>query len=314
MRGQNSFLEITRSLRLYVPQLPIPLAQQFIRDRYRRMLSARDWSGTRREAEFLLSGMKSDGSVDVIRNDVSVIGNGTTFDADDVGRQFKCGTGSPIYTVTAVDVGAQELTLDRVYGVTTAVAQSYYIIDAYLTPPDDFMRFTTIVDPLQGWQLRHWVTQQELNAMDPQRTFFGNPYLLADKFFNNATAGSSEPKPMYEAWPYNSGTRTLYYNYIIRVPDLIQDADVPVWPINTDVLVSGALADVARWPGTPDVPNLYYSRPEYWKSYEMDYNDKMITLERQDEDVYSTMLQQWPYSQFNQVAPMSANWIMSHAI
>lgn len=315
MRGQNTFLDITRNLRLYVPQLPIPLAQQFIRDRYRRTLAQRDWSGTRREGEFLLSAMKSDGTVAVTRSSATVTGTSTTFASTDVGRQFKVGVGSPVYTITAVDAGAQTLTLDRVWGAASASSQTYYIIDAYLTPPDHFMRFTTIVDPLQGWTLRHWVTQDELNAMDPQRTFFGQPYLLADKFFNNATAGATDPKPMYEAWPYNQGTRVLYYNYIIRVPDLINDTDVPIWPINTDVLVSGALADVARWPGTPDQPNMYYSRPDYWKSYEIDFQDKLITLERQDEDVYMTMLQQWPYSQFtNRIAPVSASWIQSHAL
>lgn len=314
MNGQNSFLDITRNLRLYVPQLPIPLAQQFIRDRYRRILQARDWSATRREAEFLLADMKNAGTVDVVRNSVTVEGNSTAFTSTDVGRQFKVGMGSPVYTITAVDVGAQTLTLDRVYGVTTAVAQQYWIIDAYLTPPDDFLRFTCIVDPLQGWALRWWVTQQELNAMDPQRTFFGQPYLLADKFFNNATAGSSQPKPMYEAWPYNQNSRTLYYNYTIEVPDLINDTDIPIWPVNTDVLVSGALSDVARWPGTKDQPNMYYQRPDYWKSYEMDFQDKMITLERRDEELYMNMLMQWPYSGYLNVTPMSASFIQSHAI
>ena len=310
----NTLLEMSRSLRLYIPDLPITLAEQFIRDRYRRILEARDWSGLRREAEFHLDNQKNDGTVDVTRNDDEVIGNGTTFAATDVGRQFKVGQGSPIYTITAVDVGLQVLTLDRTFGPATATDQTYFIVDAYVTPPSDFLRFLTIVDPLQGWRLRHWITSMEMATIDPQRVNFGNPYILADRMYNVETAGASMPVPQYEAWPYNTTARTLYYTYKRRGADLIQATDIPIWPIRSDAIVSGALADAARWPGTTANPNPYFKSPQFWKTYDDDYRDKMIEIERVDEDIYSTMLIQWPYSQVTTWAPLSAQWIQQHAL
>lgn len=302
----NSFLETTNSLRLYVPQLPITLAQQFIRDRYRRILERRDWSALRKEAEFVLNDAKTAGTVAIVRGATTVTGTGTAFAAGDVGRQFKSGNGSPIYTIATVNAGAQTLTIDRNFGGATVTAASYFILDAYLTVPSDFLRFVAVVDPLQGWRLRHWITSEELMTMDPQRTFMGQPYILADRMYSSGI-------PQYEAWPYNTTARTLYYTYMSRALDLIQDADIPIWPLRSDVIVAGALADVARWPGTPDKPNPYFANPNYWKSYEGTFEDQMIDLERRDEEVYMTMLQQYPYNQGG-LAPMSASYIQSHAI
>ncbi len=307
--GQDTFLEITRALRLYVPELPITLAEQFIRDRYRRILERRDWSATRREAEFHLNAMKTAGTVAFTRDTTTITGTNTAFASTDVGRQFKAGQGSPVYTITAVDVGLQTLTLDRAIGVITATAAGYFIIDAYVTPPEDFLQFLVVANPIQGWRLRFWITSEELSIMDPQRTFMGQPYILADRMFSSAGLGL----PQFEAWPYASTDQILYYIYLTRPADLIQAADTPIWPIRSDAIVSGALADVARWPGTRETPNPYFSRPDYWRAYEMEYEDKMIEIERRDENVYMTMLQTHPYGNLP-FAPLSASFIQSHAV
>ncbi len=307
--GQDSFLQITRALRLYVPELPITLAEQFIRDRYRRILERRDWSATRREAEFLLSASKTDGSVSFVRGTFIISGNGTTFDLNDIGRQFKAGQGSPVYTILDVDVPGQLLTLNMPVGITTSINAGYWILDAFVTPPADFLQFIVAANPIQGWRLRHWVTSEELTVMDPQRTFMGQPYVLADRMFSNGGLGL----PQYEAWPYATTQQTIYYMYLTRPADLIQATDVPIWPIRTDAIVAGALADVSRWPGTRETPNPYFTRPEYWKAYEMEYEDKMIEIERRDESIFMTMLQSYPYNNLP-FAPLSAAYIQSHAV
>lgn len=297
---------MSRSLRLYVPQLPVTLAEQFIRDRYRRILERKNWSALRAESEFLLDDLKDDGTVSVTRSSTSVVGTSTAFTATDVGRQFKTGSSS-VYTITGVNTGTQTLTLDRAYGDPTDADATYKVFDGYVVAPTDFLEFIDIVDRNPGWKLRYNVSMAELNAADPQRVNFGQPYLLADYQFDTDTG-----LPRYEVWPYTSSARTLYFTYYKRAGDLVEDDDTPIWPIRSDAIVSGALADVARWPGTADQPNLYFSRPEMWKAYEAEYEDKMIELERRDEDIYTTWLQQYPYADF-QYAP-SAAWIQSHVI
>lgn len=297
-----------------MPQLPITLAEQFIRDRYRKILERRNWSGLRREGQFILNAMKSDGTVAFTRNTTTITGTGTTFASTDVGRQFKAGTGSPVYTVTAVNTGAQTLTLNMPIGVATATAATYWLFDGYVTPPSDFLEFVVVADPVQGWRLRHWITSGELMAMDPQRTFTGQPYLLADRMYDVATAATANARrPQYEAWPYTTAARTLYYQYIVRGADLVSATDEPIYPIRSDVIVKGALADVARWPGTVDRPNPYFTRPEYWKAYDAEFEDMMVEVERRDEAVYMTQLEMYPMLNYS-LAPLSASFLQSHAL
>lgn len=312
----QNLLEMSRQLRLYVPQLPITLAEQFIRDRYRRILRRRDWSGLRREAQFLLRDAKQDGTVDVLFGDDVVVGNGTTFDADDVGRQFKVGSGSPVYTITAVDVGAQELTLNMEVGIADAAGANYWIMDAYVTPPANFKRFLVITNPLYGWRLNHWATQGELDLTDPQRTFTGQPYVLADRMYTVATeANANDYRPQYEAWPYATSQQTLYYMYLIDGADLISGTDQPIYPIPSDAIVAGALADLAMWPGTLQHPNPYFQSTRQSAYYEAKYEDMMIEVERQDEEVFLSMLEMYPQFGFP-LSPFtfSASFLQSHAI
>lgn len=299
----NTFLEMTRSLRLYVPQLPITLAEQFIRDTYRQILERRDWSALRREGEFQLNVMKTAGTVAVTRGATTVTGTSTSFASTDTGRQIKIGQDAPLYTVTYVS--STSLTLDRAYGGDTVTASTYKVFDGYVSAPTDFLRFLYVIDPENGFRLRHWITQDELNAMDPQRLNFGEPYLVVDRMFNTA----STPMPQYELWPYASAAKTLYYVYIKRAADLVSDTDIPIWPLRSDVIVQGALAEVAKWPGTIKEPNPYFSRPDLWKAYKAEFEDRMIELERKDMEVYMTGLQ---YPSYDSYAPMSASWHQTH--
>lgn len=300
---------MTRSLLLYVPQLPIPLAEQFIRDRYRRILERKDWAGQRAEAEFLLNNQKIDGTVALTRGVNTVTGTATSFAATDVGRQFKAGGDSPIYTV-ATWASTTSITLDRVYGGATTTSTTYRIFDGYVTVPSDFLRFVSVVDNEAGFRLRHWITADEIASVDPQRTNFGQPYCLADRMFVNV---AGIPTPQYEVWPYSTNARNLYYVYLKRPVDLINDSDTPLWPIRSDAIVAGALADAARWPGTPTEINPYYRRPELWISYEKEYEDKMIELERRDEDLTLTWLSSNDWASYP-FYPWSAGFIQSHSI
>lgn len=305
--ASDTFLEMTRSLRLYVPALPITLAQQIIRDRYRRILRRRSWSAFRGQGQFLLGGQKVDGTVSVTFNSTSVVGTGTSFASSDVGRQFKAGTGSPVYTITAV-ADTTHLTLDEVFGSTTNATATYTIFDGYVTAPSDFLSFITVRDPLLAWRLRFWISQAELDAWDPQRTFFGNPYVLADLQY---TSGAQTP--MFEAWPYNASQRVLYYHYNKQGADLVNDTDTPAYPIPSDAIVRGALSEVSMWPGTKDNPNPYFGRTDASKYYSGESEYSLIDAERRDEDIYLTWLSgqdwaAWPFT------PLSASFIQAHAI
>lgn len=302
----DTFDAMARSLRLFVPQLPYTLARQIIRDRYRRILERRTWSGLRGEGEFILNVQKVAGTVAVTRSSLTVTGTGAGFASTDVGRQFKLGAGSAIYTIATVNVGGQTLTLDRVYSGDNATAQAYTIFDGYITAPADFKSFIAVIDHTMGWRLRTWITQDELNAWDPQRTFFGQPYVVADRRYNAGV-------PSFEAWPYTTTNRALHYLYFQLGSDLAQDDDVPIYPIRSDAIVSGAMADVCRWPGTAQQPNLLFGKMDIYRSYELECEDKLVEIERADENVYLTWLATTDFASLPYAPLLSTNYAFSHA-
>lgn len=301
----NTYLEMSRSLRLYCPALDIFLAQQFVRDAYRQILNRRPWGGLRAENQIQFNDQKIAGTVAVTNGSPTVVGTGTAFASTDVGRQFKAGVGCPIYTISTV--AGQTLTLDANVGIATGTALSYTVFDGYVTMPTDFKKLIVAVDPQTGYKLRHWVTQDQLLRWDPQRNFFGLPYALVDRRFNSSGV------VQYEAWPYSTAQRVVSYYYTKDGADLVNDSDIPIWPIRSDVIVSRALADLVRWPGTVDNPNLMFNQEYLRRSYMAEFEDKMVDLERQDEEIYMTWLADtewygWPW------APLSANFLQSHSV
>lgn len=303
----DSFESMYRALLMWVPDLPPFLAQQFIRDRYRQAAERRPWSALRKEGEFLINTAKSTGTVAVTRNSTSVVGSGTAFASTDVGRQFQAGLRAPTYTITAVDVGAQTLTLDRVFGGDSNAAATYRIMDLYLTVPTDFQRFMHVLDPKMNWRIRHGMGQDELASWDPARTMAGTPWAIVDARFNSAG------RPQYEVWPASLSERNYPYYYVARAGDLINDDDTPFYPLRGDILVKGALVDLCRWPGTPAKPNPMFSKAvELSRQFQQEWEDQLVEMERQDEDMYLTWLSNNPWSTWP-LAPMDAAYMQSHA-
>jgi hypothetical protein len=105
-----------------------------------------------------------------------------------VGRQFRIGSNTPIYTIQSVD-SATQLTLDQNWGAATAAAQSYEIYLAYVTPPSDFDHFEAVWDPAHNWRLHLHRQQKELNIWDAQRTNSGDVYMVAHADYSTSRAG-----------------------------------------------------------------------------------------------------------------------------
>lgn len=300
-----------RSLRLWAPDLPIFLAKQLIRDRYRRVCERRPWGALRTEAEFILDVAKTDGTVTLTRGSATVTGSGTNFLAGDVGRQFQAGNRAPVYTITGV-ASTTSMTLDRVFGNTDdGAGLSYRILDAYVTCPADFKYFMVVMDPVQNWRLRHFVTQDDIMRLDPARTTAGTPWALVDR--RHSTLSATDGQAQYEMWPYSTSERNYPYYYVRQASDLSLDSDIPEIPVRGDVLVRGALADVCRYPGSVERPNpMYDPRGTMAKAWEAEFQDQVAELERQDENTYMTWLSNhdwalWPY------APLDAAYQQNHA-
>ena len=257
------------------------LAQRMINDRYQRVMEWKPWAALRATSQFLIPDAYTTGTVAVVYGSNQVTGTNTVWTSAMVGLQFKANGQAPILTITAVDVGGQVLTVDAVWGLTSASAATYMILKNYVTVPTDFKRFVVVADPLRQWRLRFNIKSSELNLFDPGRTNVGDPWVLADLSYD--TSGV----PQYELWPGPQTKRVYPYVYIKEAAALVQDTDRPIYPFRGEELVLGALADLCQWPGTADAPNpLFRASATNLPMFEARFMSAMNNIERQDEEIY----------------------------
>jgi hypothetical protein len=302
----DTFAQMTRQLQLWVPELPPFLAQRFVRDRYRRLADLRPWGALRAEGEFLPNAATTAGTATMTRGSPLVVGIETGWTSAEVGRQFQANSRAPIYTILSVE-GPLALTLDRPFGGDSGTGL-YRILDAYVTVPSDFRSFMVVLDPRRSWRLQHWVTQQELALLDPGRSSAGTPWALVDRRFSSTTR-----RPQYELWPYCTIASNYPFYYIKQVADLAADDDEPFYPLTGAEIVRGALADLARWPGTAATPNPMFEHAlELARSFEAEARDMLENLERQDEETFMTWLTTVDWASWPS-APIDAAFMQNHA-
>lgn len=264
------------------------LAQSWINYAFRDLLEKRKWSWSIKQSQFIFPNQVTAGTVTVTNNSNAVVGVGTAFTSAMIGYQFRINTLTPIYTIAAVG-SATTLTLDQVWGAATKAAASYQIYIAYQIPPTDFHAFTTIFDPNFSYQLWSSVGQSVLNSYDAQRSGQGVPYVVADYDYTNVAFGGaalSPAVPRFEVWPQQTSAYVLPFMYESRFPDLNDaNGEVPRF-IPGNVLLEGAMAQAARWPGPSAEARNSYFNLQLAQMHQAIYDKQVRELERQDDEVY----------------------------
>lgn len=252
----DSFDAIVRKVQLRCPSAGVFLSRQWVDDAFRDLCRQREWSFLQKRGQFRFNDAYETGTVTVTFGSATVTGSGTTFTAAMVGRQFRTGVGSPIYTISAY-VSATEITLDQVWAGETASAQSYKIYNAYVTVPSDFRDFVSVIDPNYAWKLWPNVQQAVLDAADPQRANAGQPYILSPTSPDTTT---TPPTIRMEVWPHVQQQYFLTFSYTTRVTDLSDAGASLPRGVDGDVLLEMALEQAAMWPGaSTEQPNPYFN-------------------------------------------------------
>jgi hypothetical protein len=264
------------------------------------------------QGEFIINAATT-GTCNVTRSIATVSGGTLTYPATDVDRQFRVGTSSPVYTIISVVPGVS-YTLDRVYGAATALATGATVLDAYMICPADFQRFIAVLDTVNNWQLRTWMTSDELNAWDAQRSATGTPWALASLRLKTQGTVSLIGRAQYELWPFALAAKN-YPFYYARQPPALADDDPFLGVLSTrgDIILAGALSYAAEWPGTVDQRNLYYNAG-LSASKRSQFNDAVDRLEVNDEEMYGTWLETIQTASRSPFSPIDSRFLQSHDV
>lgn len=289
----STYGEIWKSLLLQCPFVPVPLAQQWVKDRYREAVNRCWWGGQVAESQFVIPDAYSTGTITTTAGSHTINGVGTGWTANLVGRQLLTGGAGPYYTVAQV-TSPTVMVVDLAWGTASLTGSDYQIVQAYLTPPSDFLSFKTIKDPVNNWRLRFNISQEYLDRIDARRATTGNAWIIADYRQLSISTITSTGDPdhtavrgayQYEIWPRVISARQYPYLYYKRPAEPSGDSDVFIQPFQGDEIKRGALADLATWPGTETRKNPCFNLALAAK-YEKDFTEFLNNLERIDQDTY----------------------------
>lgn len=301
----RTFEWLWKRVLVYAPKCPIPLAQEFINTAYSRAISFYRWNCLRKEGGFFIEAPYQTGTVTVTEGSTSVVGSGTTWTTDMEGMQFLTAGIAPYFTVVDV-ASATSLTLDRPYSKEDGVGLTYSIQQIYLEAPSDFVEFESVRDLVNNWSIRFDVPQAVLDTWDAQRTFSGDPWLLSP------AAPSSSGLRRYEIWPRPGASASLPFRYYSKPPLLSANSDTPIFPIRGDILVEGALSELAKWPGLVDAPNPFFNLSLH-KLHNEEFEKKLHSAAMEDQESNQTWIK---YADEDRLpfAPIDAKFWQTHGL
>lgn len=304
-----TFGECWRFAALHAPVPDAMLLRGWTQWAYNQFCDRRGWSHLRAETSINVLDQHS-GTCGVVAGSPTVtVGAGTmVLVATDVGRAFRVGS-IPLYTIIAVNVGAQTATLNRNYSEVTAAAAAATILDAFVTLPEDFHRFISVLDPQNKWRLRFWVSQDLINRWDPARTSTGNARLLASNGYSPVVVDKG--KPRYELYPYQTIQRS-YPVWYFRKPEILGDDDTIIGPLARraqEILLEGTLSRCAMWPGTASQKNPYFNL-SLAKAHNDAFEEKLTEITVVDEELY---FEGMPLAEFALAEyPWNASWLQQN--
>lgn len=300
-----TFGDCWRLAQLHAP-LPDPMLHRtWTQWAYNQFCERRAWSHLKAVTAIQVNDQKI-GTCSVTLNSATVNPGTLAFVATDVGRQFRLQT-IPIYTIIAVNGG--NATLDRAYSEATAVATAGAVLDAYVTMPEDFHRFISVLDPFNRWRLRFWVPQEMVDRWDPARQNSGNARVLANNSFSPVPANLGQVR--YELYPFQTSARTYQVWYYRKGENLTDDQPIigPLARRASEILLEGALSRCAMWPGSSTAKNPYFSL-QLAENHRKLFEEKLIEVTVTDEELYfeGMPMTEFPFADF----PWDSNWLQSH--
>ncbi len=285
----TTFGDCWRKVRLHAAHVPFGLVREWTQDAFATLHDRRPWAFATIETR--LETLASRSLTVTFTASSTAITSAALFLATDVGRQIRVGT-YPYYTIVAVPTSSTA-TLDLPYAGTGG-ALTAEILSAYQTMPSDFGAFLLVADLSNQRQIGYWYTPATLMAIDPTRTS-SNATARALASVTVSPVPATRGQMRYEWWPAPTTAQSYPAFYRQRPPTLADTDALPgVLQQRPDVLHSGALMECARWPGTPQEKNPYFSMATY-REFRDDFEKACAHLELRDDDQSQQTWQALPY-------------------
>lgn len=187
--------QIAHQILLHCPSAGKPLATLWAANTFAKLSELRDrWSWRIKYGQINIPASYSTGTVAITSADPTlVIGTGTTWTPEMIGRQISIGT-SFGYDISEF-VDATHVRINLPWGDADVSGVGYIISQRIVTMPEDFAMFISVLDTTRNKRIRTGIERRELDRRDPRRTTTGEPYVIAEAGYGPAYAGSVDAIP-----------------------------------------------------------------------------------------------------------------------
>lgn len=253
-----TFSDCWREVRLRCSAAPVFLCRSWVNESWKALTRTRPWSFLRGELDISTNAARTLNTVTATTGTALILSS-AEFLPSDAGRQISIGSPRiPIFTIQTVQDASTAL-LDRIWGGPPVGPTMALIADCYFVAPLDFASFRIIADPYYFRRLAFWITEDQLNILDPVRQASDSgPRALAAHAFSTYVPTLGQVR--YEYWPRPTAQKSFPALYNKQARELTDtDTLTGVMADGQDALVKGALWQAAEWPGSPDLPNPYFN-------------------------------------------------------
>lgn len=258
-----AFIDLQTELRGVVPKLPISYTKTLINRAWNLIRTQNLWSFNLFESSWITPPLVSTGTVTVTQGSAAI-----TFDANAIAalnaslaanpyslitqRQFRVGVGG-IYSIIAYNSVTGAATLDRIFGDPGGSGFAFNVYQLYYTPPTlDFRTWISVRNPQLFIDLDLNTTRAEVDAMDPQRTWYqfpsrAVPYGVDLRGQGTANASATLGYKMYELWGQPIQLYTYQCYGIRNGVDLVAPTDTLPYPIPQELVIARAKDYAYEW-------------------------------------------------------------------
>lgn len=300
-----TFVDYWNELKAYTPNLPVNLAKRIVNRARREIYAERPWSFLFAEANITTPTLITAGLMTVTKDSQTVVPDATALAAVTgltnpiiTRRQIRLGepgSAGPIYNISGFD--GTNITIDKPFFTNgtsfTPFTTQYSLLQAYYYPPStDFLRWVSVADLANGYELDFMKTREELDRWDPQRLTVGQPISIAnfravpDGFWDNSV---NVGDPIFEIWPHPTFARVYDVIYQRRGLDLVNDTDTLPQSISMDLLLTKARIHAYEWQMSTE-PNFANAYRNLVPDLRINYQKLLQEAKVQDDEIFIT---QW---------------------
>ena len=192
--------------------------------------------------------------------------------------------------VNTPSAGLTTLTIDRPWVEPAGAGQGYQLYQAYYPAPvPDFKRWLTVRDFTNAIYLDYWSWKQDdLAALDPQRTVFQNPDHLVPYQVDNRPGSATFGFMLFEMYPQPLIGLPYASYYVRRGPLLVKPTDTVPWPLDEEIVMHRAKMLMYEWAEANQGRYMELQKSDWrflMEAASEEFKDKLKDIRKLDRDI-----------------------------